>query len=438
MLKTQVYPNSGSYTHSLGCKTAGVICKFRQVQTMANDYPYTGAGRGRGRGRGSSSSARGRGNGRGRGPAHKEQLSSHEVSMFKEWAAERSRERSKEEKRAEKLAHRKSSAKMVAKFAKLNNLKEIKYNLSDSSSSDDDSSSSEEETKEQSKKAKKRKKKKKERLKRAREKQEADEARIKYLEEQLEKEKHNGVGGKKVKARESPRSTTTNKSIVTSAKGLANKCKAAINKAGGNSSAFKLPYEDDVDIEFENFKDMSIAIDMMIETAMEKTKKQPEKKKTTIKFDKKELSKTLSQQKGKTRRRLGTIPEEDDSMQDTASDDDSDESRKGNDSCSVLDYSLPAEAGVDTLLGYLEKDATLRIKAKKVSSKNFNECYVKAVNGQMRALVKGPLSHAKQKVKALIKKLKLEKYTNKGIDKATVPEMVTIILCVIKALPDRD
>ena len=54
---------------------------------------------------------------------------------------------------------------------------------------------------------------------------------------------------------------------------------------------------------------------------------------------------------------------------------------------------------------------------------------------QARDLVKGKLSHAKAKVKQIIKELKLEKYLTKSLDKATTPEMVTVILCAIRAIP---
>jgi len=100
----------------------------------------------------------------------------------------------------------------------------------------------------------------------------------------------------------------------------------------------------------------------------------------------------------------------------------------------VYHYIMPEEGTEDTL-SYLTRDAKARDKHDKISAKHFSDTFKTVMEKQARDLVKGKLSHAKAKVKQIIKELKLEKYLTKSLDKATAPEMVTVILCAIRAIP---
>ena len=376
-----------------------------------------------------------------------QQLSSSELAAIKQWAKEREEEEAKEERRNLKLQARKSASKMVSSFAKANNLE---FSYSTSSSSDSEDTSDDEDIKWKKKKAKK-KKNAKERKKTQLQVAADNKARVEELEAELKLCKQQGTSEKQLPPRQAM-------SIVTTPAMLQSKVyKAVTQRKGCMPKGFKMPFPNGQDIEFNNKEDLESAIELMVEAALNRFDK-PEKK-TVVKFDKRKLMKQLTEgspastsaapRPSRSRPRvMPTLSAVSGGSGGSGSEDDVEE---GNDPMSgktegrlmgsekdsgvtVYHYIMPEEGTEDTL-SYLTRDAKARDKHDKISAKHFSDTFKTVMEKQARDLVKGKLSHAKAKVKQIIKELKLEKYLTKSLDKATAPEMVTVILCAIRAIP---
>lgn len=403
------------------------------------------------KGKGNAKASQGKGNSRtysaGKGP----HLSAEDIRLLKEYAKEQKDKADKERKQNERLAVKKRASKMISKFAAANNLqyKEGDYSSSDS---DDDTSSSRSDASESARKKKKRNKKLKEKKKRKIEEAAAQADKIKKLEAELEAMKKSQRPHKKRDQEQSV--NLTSQSIITTTDQLKAQVQRGVSKQHGKlPKGFKLPYQPGTKIKFDSPQELEEAIDLMVQAAIEKHKHQ---EKSVVQYNNSELKKALAQdtpvsfqdssqaQKQESRRaRRRPL-----AIQDKSEDHEESELEKklcpqsnGRmlfietvEDVPLVHYTMD-NLGVERTLDSLKHDAILKSRHDKITSKHFQQCFKDAIEPQAREMCKKPLSHSKDKVKALVKELKLEKYLEKDLSRSTLPELITTVLCAIRALP---
>ena len=388
------------------------------------------------------------------GQNNSQQLSYAELKLFKEFAKERQAEKEKERKRQAKLDARKHANKLLSKFAKNNNLtyKDREDSSSDSSEAESSTESDDEsEKRKQKKRIQRRKLKDKQIAKRK-----AQEDRIRELEETVQElKKQKGSKQQEPRPKKQARSEVTDTSIVTTTDQL-KKAVAKQIQGGRLPAGFKLPYPAGAKLSFDTPEDLEEAIDTMVEAAIKKAKAAEP---PVIQYDPKALREALatdtpiktlgeqaatSKESGKStakeRRSRRAVSFHDDDTEDIPSLEVESDGRISDvdKRTSTLKYNLKQAIGTDAqeTLENLKTDAKLRMQHSKISSAHFKQEFHKTVASQVEKLVKGSLQRSKPQVKEAIAELGLERYLEKE-DKSTLRDMLQVILCAIRALPNR-
>ena len=104
---------------------------------------------------------------------------------------------------------------------------------------------------------------------------------------------------------------------------------------------------------------------------------------------------------------------------------------------STLKYNLRQAIGKNAkeTLENLKSDAKLKMQHSEISSAHFTKEFQDTVASQAEKLVKGSLMRSKQQVKEVIEELGLGKYLEDE-DKSTLRDMLKLMLCAIRALPN--
>lgn len=423
----------------------GVIRKYPQVQRMAKGGPKAARGKGKGpayiynKGQHNQSNQR---------------LSPAELKLFKEFAKERQEEKEKEEKLKAKLDARKHASRMLNKFAKDNNLSYKDGDISSSDSSSDEGDSAESDASERHKKKKKKIKRRQLKDKQI-QKRKAQEDKIKELEatvQELKEKQDSSQQERKPKKQARSEGGKTSTSLMTTSDQL-KKAVAKQMQDGKLPAGFRLPYPAGAKLEFASPQELEQAIDTMVKAAIKKAKAAEQ---SVIVYDPAALQRALesdtpiqakSGQGANSRESRRVSPREKQTRKQVTMDDDDLEKQlakrsKGriepaDDNTSTLQYNLDKVVGsASKTLESLEADAKLKMQYSKISSAHFKQEFQDIVAPQVDKLVKGILHRSKPQVQDIIKDLELNKYLEKG-EKGTLREMLRVMLCAIRALPNK-
>ena len=374
-------------------------------------------------------------------------LTQAEGNSFREVLAERDEKEKKKLKKARKKREQEAMKKGVSRFAKANNLTNPFDDDSESESDSDSSSSStstDSDSEEEKKKKKKKKKNKKSKDRKKRKKQEMQD-KVTELEA-------------KVKEFEKPEPTPqepapNSEAIRASINDIRTAIKEAVStKLGREPEASTLPtFKGKAKVVMFASKDeMKSALREMAEQTISMSQGNANKEASCIVYDAAEMQGILageneidgtppaSAQSSKLRSRRPTNKlKAIEGLKDmqlfsqsegrigprTTLSDDGEEKDLG---CTVYEYALTGNC--KSVLKALKQDAMLR----STSSKHFTLCFKQAVHYQSQTLYKKPLGRSKQDLIDLVKKLKLNV---SAPEKMSAPELITSILCSIRACP---
>jgi hypothetical protein len=376
-------------------------------------------------------------------------LTQAEGNSFREVLAERDEEQKKKLKKAQKKREQKAMKRGVNRFAKANNLISPYESESESDSdSSSSSSSSDSESEEEKKKKKKKKKNKKSKDRKKRKKQEMQdkvtelEAKVKEFAKPEPTQKEPAPNSEAIKANIDEIRTAIKEAVSTQ---LGHEPKAStLPTFKGKAKVVMFASKEQMKSALREMAQQTISLsqgnapteascimygsaemrDIMAEG--NETDGTPPASAQSSKLRSRRPAKQLKAITGLKDMQLFSKSEARIGPRTTSSDDDEAKDL----GCTVYEYALTGNC--KSVLKALKDDATARMQMEKISNKHFARCFKNAVHHQSQTLYKKPLGRSKKDLLDLVKELKLNV---SAPEKMSAPELITSILCSIRACP---